>query len=301
MSRAPIGLFVYNRLWHTRRTVESLRRNSLAEESELWIYSDAAKSREDVARVDEVRSYVRTIDGFKAVNVIERPTNRGLSASVTAGLDDLCAEYGRAIVMEDDLEASPHFLEYMNAALDRYANEDRVMQIAGHMFVVDLELAEDALFLPFISSWGWATWGRAWRHFDPLARGYARLTQEAALRKRFDLEGHYPYFKMLRAQQEGKIDSWAVRWYLSVFSRDGLALYPKKSLIRNLGFDGSGVNCSVSDFDQSDLEPSFKVHRLPASVAASPLCAEVYGALPVPKVNLASIFTRAKRLLGRVS
>ncbi len=106
-------------------------------------------------------------------------------------------------------------------------------------------------------------WARAWRHYHPLARNYPRLAGHPALRRRFDLDGHYPYFKMLQAQQDGRIDSWAIRWYLSVFFRDGLALYPKKSLVRNLGFDGSGVNCNVTDFAQSDPDSDSRVTSCP--------------------------------------
>jgi hypothetical protein len=298
MTRAPIALFVYNRPRHTRFTVESLRKNTLAGESDLHIFSDAAKDAQSAVGVQCVRDYIRSVDGFRSVRVIERSSNVGLAASITQGLDELCDAHGRVIVMEDDLECSPHFLAYMNNALDRYANEDRVMQIAGHMFVVALHQPEDALFLPFISSWGWATWGRAWRHYDARATGYDRLTRDGALRRRFDLDGHYSYFKMLKAQQEGRIDSWAIRWYLSVFWRDGLALYPRRSLVRNLGFDGSGVNCNVSDFAQSDLDPTFVPESFPMSIEVSAASGAVYSALPVPKVNWASMLNRAKRILG---
>lgn len=299
MTRAPIALFVYSRPRHTRRTVEALQRNSQASESDLWVYSDAARNPNGSEGVQQVRDYIKTIDGFKTVTVVEHTENRGLAGSIVAGLGEICAKYGRAIVMEDDLECSQYFLEYMNAALERYAHDDRVMQIAGHMFAVDLKMGDDALFLPFITSWGWATWERAWQHFDFLATGYDRLAADPALRRRFDLDGHYNYFKMLKAQQEGKIDSWAIRWYLSVFRREGLALYPKKSFIRNLGFDGSGVNCNVSDFTQSDLDPSFHARCLPSKIEVSPEFARVCRALPVPRVNLGSMFARAKRFIGR--
>jgi hypothetical protein len=221
-----------------------------------------------------------------------------LAASITEGLGGLCERYGRAIVVEDDLATSPHFLDYMNAALDRYDAEDRVMQISGHMFPANLRTPEDAIFLPFITSWGWATWARAWRHYDPLARNYGRLAGDPSLRKRFDLEGHYPYFRMLQAQQQGRIDSWAIRWYLSVFFRQGLALYPKNSMVRNLGFDGTGVNCNVSDFAQSDLDPNFRVGVMPAVVGTTAEIEAVYRALPVPRLSWTSVLSRASRMLG---
>jgi hypothetical protein len=298
MIRAPIALFVYNRPRHTRSTLQALRANALASQSDLFVFSDAARKPEAAAGVEEVRQLLRSIDGFKSVAVVERTSNLGLAASITEGLNELCGRYGRAIVLEDDLATSPHFLDYMNAALERYEPEDRVMQISGHMFLATLHTSADAIFLPFITSWGWATWARAWRHYDPLARNYPRLAGDPALRRRFDLDGHYPYFKMLQAQQHGRIDSWAIRWYLSVFFRDGLALYPKKSLVRNLGFDGSGVNCNVSDFAQGDLDPDFRVNVMPDTVETTAEIQAVYRSLPVPRLSWTSVLSRASRMLG---
>jgi hypothetical protein len=297
MNRAPIALFVYNRPRHTQATLAALRANTLAPQSDLYVFSDAPRKPETAQSVAQVRESLRSIDGFKSVTVVERASNMGLAASITEGLNGLCERHGRAIVVEDDLATSPHFLDYMNAALARYEPEERVMQISGHMFAASLATADDAIFLPFITSWGWATWARAWRHYDPLALQYPRLLEDPALRKRFDLDGHYPYFRMLQAQQHGKINSWAIRWYLSVFFRNGLALYPKKSLVRNLGFDGSGVNCAVSDFAQSELDPDFRVNVMPVAVETTAEIEAVYRALPVPRLSWTSVLSRASRML----
>lgn len=244
-SPAPIALFVYNRPSHTRQTIEALRENELAPESDLFIFSDAPKNENAIAAVGEVREYVRRVDGFRSVSVVERDRNLGLANSIIDGVTRLCQESGRAIVLEDDLVTSPFFLRYMNEALERYREESRVMQISGYMFPVELDSAEDALFLPFMASWGWATWGRAWSLFDPSASAYEVLKKDWRLRRRFDLNGAYPYFRMLEMQLRGEVDSWAIRWYLSAFMKEGLALYPARTLVKNIGFDGSGVHCST--------------------------------------------------------
>jgi hypothetical protein len=157
----------------------------------------------------------------------------------------VCEKYGKVIVLEDDLILSPYFLEYMNAALYRYENNDQVMQISGHMFPVDLGKVTDSIFLPFITSWGWATWQRAWRLFDADASKYADLKNNRDMIHRFNIYGSYPYFEMLNAQMVGGVDSWAILWYLSVFFHNGLALYPTKTLVENAGFDGTGTHCPV--------------------------------------------------------
>jgi hypothetical protein len=297
MIQAPIALFVYNRPEHTRQTVEALKKSPAAAASDLTIFSDAARDSSAIHAVSAVRGYLRQLSGFKSITLVERVENYGLAKSIVDGVTRLSQESGRVIVLEDDLTLSSNFLEYMNFALDRYAAEDRVMQVAGHMFPVDMELEEDALLLPFISSWGWATWERAWRHFDPLASGYARLLADLTLRKKFDLGGHYQYFRMLHAQQQGKSESWAIRWYLSVFMRNGLALYPRKTLVKNLGFDGSGVNCAVSRFDQEDIDQTFHVRRLPRNIEISTKASVVFNSMPVPRLSLRSIANKVVRLM----
>jgi hypothetical protein len=294
---APVALFVYNRPDHTKQTVEALEANTLAGETPLHVFSDAPRNEAARRSVGEVRSYIRTITGFKSVTIIERATNFGLARSIIDGVTNLCDAFGRVIVLEDDLVISPHFLSYMNDALTRYEHKDQVMQIAGYMFSAEVDIHEDALLLPFITSWGWATWSRAWRNFDAEATGYERLVDDRLLRDRFNLGGRYDYFKMLRAYREGTVDSWAIRWYLSVFMHGGLALFPKKTLVSNLGFDGSGVNCAVSKIEQSPLDVTFQVFSMPEQIKASEALAALLDHLPVPTLSAASM---ANRLLGRL-
>jgi hypothetical protein len=289
MNRAPIALFVYNRPSHARRTLEALLANPGAADSDLFVFSDGAKSPRDEAAVRQVREYARSLRGFRRVTLVERPANLGLRASIIDGVTGLCRERGRVIVLEDDLVTSPHFLDFMNGGLEAYQQAERVMQIAGYMFPTSVPLPEDALFLWVSTSWGWATWDRAWQHFDPSAGGYERLAQDAALREKFNLNGHYKYFDLLRAQREGRRDSWAILWYLSVFLQEGLVLYPRKSLVRNIGFDGSGANRFIKEFAQEDLEPSFRVTSFPRSVAVSGSAEEIVRALPTPRLTWGSV------------
>jgi hypothetical protein len=222
--------------------LESLAQNEGAAESQLFIFCDAPKRQEDQESVKQVREVVRSKKWCGTVNIIERETNLGLANSIIRGVTDLCDEYGSVIVIEDDLILSPFFLDYMNKALNLYKDAHHVMQISGYMFPVKLELETDAIFLPFTTSWGWATWQRAWKYLDLSMSGYEKLKGESLLRYKFDLDGSYPYFKMLENQRSNKIDSWAIVWYLSVFMQQGLTLCPTQSLVRNIGFDGSGTH-----------------------------------------------------------
>ena len=249
MERAPIAFFTYKRPEHTRQSLESLTQNEGAEQSELFIFCDGPKRPEDDEGVRQVREVVRSKQWCGKVRIIERESNIGCANSVIDGVTEVCKKYGRVIVLEDDLVLSPFFLNYMNKALELYNNYPRVMQISGHMYPVQLDIETDAIFLPFITSWGWATWQRSWKHFDPHMLGYEKLKSNKMLRYGFDLKDSYPYFKMLNSQVHSKIDGWDIRWYLSIFMLGGLTLYPIQSLVKNIGFDGSGTHCPKENRD----------------------------------------------------
>ena len=157
MNTAPVVLFVYNRPSHTRGTVEALQKNLLARESGLFVFADAPKSDEQAESVHEVRQYIRQIGGFKSVAIVEREFNLGLARSIIDGVTAIVNKYGRIIVLEDDMVTSPYFLTYMNEALEKYADDERVASSNGYVYPVDQPLPE-AFFLPGADCWGWATW-----------------------------------------------------------------------------------------------------------------------------------------------
>jgi len=266
---APIALFVYNRPRHTRQTVEALLKNEIAGESDLFIFSDYPKNSENANDVREVREYVKTISGFRSVSVVERDKNWGLANSIIDGVTSVVNDRERIIVLEDDLVVSPYFLDFMNRALKKYESEQQVIQVSGYMFPVKLKIKEDALFLPLTTSWGWATWKRAWQLFDPDANGYPQVNEDLEMRKRFNLDGTYDYFSMLEAQLAGKVDSWAIRWYLTTFLIGGLTLYPRQSLILNTGFDGSGTHEAASGaLKLTNIKENFIPAVLPETIIA---------------------------------
>ncbi|MCU1281522.1 MAG: hypothetical protein JWM53_5068 [bacterium] len=268
MTLAPIAIFVYRRAEHARTLLRTLSACPELADSPVYVFCDGAKSPDAVTGVTETRRAVREAAPAHAI-FVERERNLGLSRSIIQGVGELCDRFGRLIVLEDDLEVAPSFLRFMNRALDRYADDERVFQISGYQFPIDPPPSEDAMFLHFPSAWGWATWARAWKQFDPTASGYATLKRDRARRRRFDFDGAYPYFKMLQAQLDGKVDSWAIRWYLSMFMQNGLVLYPGTSLVRNMGFDGSGTHCGPeSGFAGTAFtaESGSKEWELPASL-----------------------------------
>lgn len=249
---APIALFVYNRPDHARRTVDALKINKLAKESDLVIYSDAPKRETQADKVREVRQYIRQVDGFKSVTIIERVSNFGLAHSIIDGVTTMVNKYGRIIVLEDDMVTSAYFLEYMNEALAKYEDDDRVVSIHGYVYPVKQPMPE-AFFLLGADCWGWATWQRGWAVFNSDGQYLLDELRKRKLTRTFDFNGAYPFTKMLEQQIKGQNDSWAIRWYASALLAGKLTLYPKRSFVHNIGFDGSGNHCGVTDVWGADL------------------------------------------------
>ena len=269
---APIALFAYNRPRHLAEAVSALLRDPLAAASDLHVFCDGPKSPSAAPAVGEVRRFVRSISGFRSISIVEQEGNIGLANSIIAGVTTLSERFGRVIVVEDDLIVAPCFLRFMNEGLARYEGDDQVMQIAGYMFPIGPRFGKSAIFLPFPSSWGWASWRRAWRYFDPSMSGYVSLRQSKWLRHQFDLDGAYPYFDMLEHQIDGRIDSWAIRWHLSCFVRRGLTLYPGATIVRNIGSDGSGTHAGIErDPMIASLPPAGAEFSLPAEIRVDDL------------------------------
>jgi hypothetical protein len=259
---APIVLFAYNRPAHTRRTVEALQANRLAGESDLIIFADGLKHGANADDVSSVRTFLRTVTGFRSVRLHERAANAGLAASIIEGVTSVCSEYGRAIVLEDDLVSSRWFLDYMNRALDLYEGDDEVASIHGYCYPVKERLPA-TFFLRGADCWGWATWSRAWRQFEPDGSRLLQALLDRGLQREFDMDGAFPFTEMLRQQIAGKNNSWAVRWHAACFLNSKLTLYPGESYIRNIGNDSSGTHCASSDEYETPLaERPIDLHRI---------------------------------------
>ena len=251
---APIALFVYNRPQHTERTIKFLQENDLAGKSNLFIFSDGAKSKSEEENVTKVRALINQVEGFKSVKVFERKENSGLANSVIEGVTKLIKDYDQVIVLEDDLITSPHTLSYFNDALNRYRDEEKVMHIGAYMYPLKAEDLPQSFFYRAATSWGWATWGRAWKNFEPnidtLIKQFDKKKKSA-----FSIENKMNFWKQMLEFKKGKNNSWAIRWYASIFLKGGLTLNPSQSLVNNIGHDGTGVHSGINDIYNVVINP----------------------------------------------
>lgn len=246
MKFAPIALFVYNRPYHTERTIEALKKNLYASESELFIFSDGPKEDEDFPIIIKVREIINNVTGFKTVRVIEQANNLGLANSIINGVTKICKEYEKVIVLEDDLITSWYFLKFMNEGLDYYESFSNIFTVCGfnfppHIMKIPKKYSYDVYFTFRNNSTGWGTWNDRWEKADWDIDDFKDFISDRKKIKMFNESGE-DLTDMLKAQFEGKIDSWSIRWTYTHFKYNALAVYPVHSFIDNIGFDGSGIH-----------------------------------------------------------
>ena len=262
-SLAPIVLFVYNRPWHTQQTVEALKKNAEAKDSNLFIFSDGYKNKKVKSEVEKLREYIKTIDGFKHVTIIEREKNYGLANSIISGVTEIVNRYGKIIVLEDDLVTSKYFLSFMNSTLEFYKDENKVISIHGYIYPIKSKLPE-TFFIKGADCWGWATWKRGWDIFEADGKKLLNELKDRNLERKFDINGSYAYTKLLSGQIANRNDSWAIRWYASAFLKDKLTLYPGRSLVCNIGLDESGTHCgNTNSYDTIITNRPIKLVNIP--------------------------------------
>jgi GR25 family glycosyltransferase involved in LPS biosynthesis len=300
---APIALFVYNRPIHTERTLNALFENKLADQSILYIFCDGRKNdetAEGIEQIEAVREICRKKKWAKEVNIIEKTDNLGLASSIINGVTEIIEKFGRIIVLEDDIVTSQGFLQYMNDALNYYALHEKIMHISGYWFPVkdSGKSLPETFFYRCSSCWGWATWLRAWQKLEKDTQQLIEKINKIPNGYRtFNLDNTYSYIGQLEANLSGKINTWAIKWYASVFLNNGLCLHPNLSLVNNIGFDNTGTHCSTtSEFDWPELTNHINIREIPIeeNKTALKLIKRFY------KSNRGSIVTRIRRKVGTI-
>src|SRR5574344_992466 len=265
--KTPIVFFAYNRPEHTREALQALLTAKYADETDLYIFCDGAKNPDEELVVKEVQRICNHTSGFANVTVEARNQNIGLSANIIDGVGRVIDKYGRVIVIEDDLQVSPSFLKYMNAALDFYEDKG-VFSISGYMPPIDIpnSYQYSSCLINRISSWGWATWKSKWDKVDWDVNSFADFIVDKSSRKAFNKAGN-DLSMMLLKQQQNIIKSWAIRFCYAGFCQGELSVYPITSLVSNYVADGSGTNMRRSSKYSTSVIDTIDVSLLaPASV-----------------------------------
>ena len=241
MKLAPLAFFAFNRPNHTRRALESISSNDEAKDSELFVFIDGPKTSEDKKLIEEVKEVVTERPWCKRIEIFENQENLGCARQVVNVTTRCCKEFGRVIILEDDNFLSPYFLRFLNTALEKYENEERIMDVSGYMYPVGLR-SNSSSFMRGSGNWGWGTWQRAWQHFESDGEKLLQMIRRRNLEYELNFHNSINQLRLLKRQIKGEVDTWDIQWYATSILRNGLTLYPVQSLTQNIGFDGTGTN-----------------------------------------------------------
>jgi hypothetical protein len=258
MTIAPIVLFTYKRLDTLQQTITTLKENYYATESDLFIFSDAARNSNDLEMVEQVRKYIKTVTGFRSIKIIQSEKNMGLANSIIGGVSHVMNLYGKAIVIEDDLILSKNFLAFMNECLDHYNTNPDCFSISGFCPAIDEQPLNtmDSFCYGRAHSWGWATWQDRWNTVDWEVKEWEDMKNSTSLQKEFNLYGSDLY-GMLKGYMLGKNSSWYIRFTYNQQKQKKVCIYPAVSKVINNGFSLDATHCNTYNrikvkFDKSD-------------------------------------------------
>tara|TARA_Y100000768_G_scaffold111670_1_gene82255 strand:- start:641 stop:1552 length:912 start_codon:yes stop_codon:yes gene_type:complete len=262
-SYAPIALFVYNRLQHTKKVLENIKKNSISKKSILYVFSDFNNDHSEKNKIKKIRDYLKNLNGFKKINIIHRKLNLGTSRNIVLGLNHIFKKHSRCIIIEDDILISRNFLNQMNYFLEKFNKIKNIATIEGYMYPVKFKKnTPNYFFLKGTGCWGWATWKRSWKNYE---NSHEKLLNKFNNKKHlindFDYHNSYPYFRMLKKQRRSKKKSWAIKWYALNYLKNNYTVYFKNSLVKNIGLDGSGENCKV-DYEINQKKFKNKTYKI---------------------------------------
>jgi len=255
---APIIVFCYDRVDELKTTMATLSANTYAGQSDLYVFCDGPRNESDKLKTDEVRAFMKGIQGFRQLHVIESEVNKGLAPSVISGVSKVLETHDKVIVVEDDLILSTNFLAWMNETLEKYKDNDQVFSISGFCPQVQRSgdhYPYDGFFTKKAHSWGWGTWKNRWEKVDWEVKDWKVFSRSKHLQKAFNSIGS-EMSGLLFDQMNGKKNSWLIRFSYTQFKLGKVTIYPILSKVINDGFTDEATHCNVYnryrvDFDRT--------------------------------------------------
>lgn len=254
MAASNVGsivFFIFNRPETTRKVFDRIR---AAQPSKLFIVADGprANKAKDKAKCGEARRIIEEVDWECRVFKNFSDVNLGCKARVESGLDWVFEKVDKAIILEDDCLPDPSFFDFCGELLEYYKDDTRVMAISGDNFQFGRERTKDSYYFSrYPHCWGWATWKRAWQHYDPGMQLWPQTKCENRLKDILHnkLAARYWHDKF-RKTYDGDIDTWDYAWTLACWLQSGLCVLPSANLVSNIGFTAAGTHltCDRSPF-----------------------------------------------------
>ena len=245
-----VGFFIFNRLDTTKEVFEQIR---IAKPSRLYLISDGPrKTREGEAEtVAEVRGYVEShIDWDCKVTKNYADSNMGCKKRMASGITWLLQNEEQAIILEDDCKPTQDFFRFMEEMLDKYKDDERVMMVSGYMLLKHVHIKDSYTFSEFATIWGWATWRRAWDHYDIRISDWEQVKKRGELKRKFTTLGYIKAVKDFDSVYYNRKDTWDIQWFYTLVKERGLNIVPAVNMVENLGFGREDATHTTGETDQ---------------------------------------------------
>lgn len=248
----PVIIILYNRPKHSLELLNSISKANNSNKHKFYIFCDGPKNINDQKKIIEIKKILKRFKKKLNLKINFRKKNLGLQNNIVKSISSVLKKDNKVIILEDDLILNPNFFLFMEAALNKYKNSNKVLQISGYSYPILNNNSH--YFLPLTSCWGWGITKKNWNEFLNFYKNYHFLESEYLLIKKsknlknsFNFNDSYNYFAMLENFFKKKINSWGIIFYLYLFIENKISLFPNNSLIKNNGFDGTGNHKSKTD------------------------------------------------------
>jgi hypothetical protein len=255
-SRSPVLFLVFNRPDTTRLVFEAIR---AARPPRLYVAADGPRSDRpgDAERCGEVRRIATAVDWPCRLVTRFLDSNHGCRNAVSQAVTWFFDQEPEGIVLEDDCLPEPSFFGFCEELLERYRDDHRVMSISGDNFISSVWQPTESYYLSrYVHIWGWASWRRAWQHYDVSMASWNTFDHDDLLRLRFPGAPRAQRYwrRVLDRVSAGQIDTWDYQWVYAAWRQAGLSCMPRNNLVSNIGFgldatftkDTEGMHANLS-------------------------------------------------------
>ncbi len=298
--RTPVAFLIFNRPDTTARVFAEIAR---ARPARLLVVADGARAgrAEEAQACARTRAIIERVDWPCEVETHYSDVNLGCRGRVASGLDWVFERVPEAIILEDDCVPSPSFFPYCEELLARYRDDERIGMISGDNFQRGRRIGDGSYyFSKYTHIWGWASWRRAWRHYDVTASLWPQLLRSGVFERMALPCERDTWRAAFEGIHAGRIDTWDYQWTLACWCHSMLAVMPQVNLIRNIGFGEHATHTKrVNEYADMPTGTLDWPLLAPALTAADAL-ADAFTAEHMFKGRV-SLARRARRLMSRTT
>lgn len=249
MLDTPVAFFIFNRLDLTETVFEAIRQ---AKPTTLLVIADGPRYPEEAEKCQKVRAVIEKVDWNCQILTNFSQTNLGCGKRISSGLDWVFSEVQEAIILEDDCLPSPSFFYFCQTLLEYYRYDERILLISGDNFQDGKSRTNYSYyFSKYNDIWGWASWRRAWKHYDFDMKTWPKYKESNLIQSVCDNPLEQDYWTALFDDVfAGNIDTWDYQLTYACFEKKGLTILPNHNLISNLGYRADATH---TKFENSNL------------------------------------------------